>query len=396
VIYQVPYVTDNGGPATAQPAYLQSVRSSEQLSSGRATSWSIVAENFEKVHAGVAPANNVRLGALANVNVGILGGSNRWFYGYWVVEKTPSDQYCEYLLTDLLGIMDLYQWDSGYLNFKYWNPYWAASFLCDSAGLGADWQDFEYFPNQRLYNDWDYKMGTSGGAMLTDLFYRGQHKAGIWYDPIAGQLKSGCPFCRAKRVDGDGEPNYAAHQSAGWNSPGCLAVDIARAGPTGIDIELSADQDYRMPTGWHFTDRLEARKGTIRAGEYADRITVFGEAFDGTPIGLWWEDDDASGKGTYNVNTYIGHRVNHVENDPGLRTWGDVNLKLQELVEKMGSQHLHLSFISMPLDVDVRPGWVVRVWGGTAMGANGKKFRVIDVSPRPDTGRTVLSAHEMI
>jgi hypothetical protein len=419
VVYQIPYITDNGVPALAQLAYVNSVRGGEQLASGRGSTFSVLADNFEKVdkpiRAGVAPANSVRLGALANIRIGwrhMVGNpgaapgvrlitesvsKSRWLYGFWLVEKRPTDQFCEYLFTDLLGLMDLYQWDGGLLNFKYWNPYWAASYLLDSAGFGASWYDLEYFEDQRLYNDWDYSMGTTGGAILTDLFYRGQFKAAVWCDVTEGKIKSGCPYCRAKRYHPiTGEPDYAAHQSGGWNSPGCLAVDILRAGATGIDIELTADQDYRLAANWDFSTELEARKGTLRAGEYADRITVIGQAFVGSSIILNWPDDDATGKGTYDPNTYIGHIISHVENDPGLKTWGEVNAKLLELVQKMGSQHLHLSYISMPMDVDVRPGWVVRCWGGTPKGANGKKFRIVEVFPQPDDGRVVMSAHEMV
>jgi len=302
-------------------------------------------------------------------------------------------------------MLSLSEWDRGRLCFVGWNPALAIEFVLQLYGIGPDWYDIEnlgltlYGGQDPSNQTWSWKAETSVVQILTDLAEKGGRGAAIWYDGSDNKIKTGCKYCRTKRS----AFNWQSHQDNGWNSTGCRAADITRVqGATGrtdgIDYVIIASQaDASNKTSLNFSEDLVGEVQLLRRGQYANRITVVGQAVDGRPLSAYWRDDDAlyeQPDGSLG-DKYIGFPVSRTVTDHNLQTQDAVNLRLVELAQELGAWPFTIH-LTVPMHTSIEPGYVIKIEGGKALEANGKIFRIQNRQHDVRGGRSEILARHMV
>jgi len=413
-IWQEPNITDNGALSFTDIDLPYELSLSSELGTSTSQTYRIVVDNrlaldSDAAEAGESPTADLKPGRVVKVVAG-------WSYtnGYEFTEELGQYQIVvpqrdatlgSFDLTDILGMLALSEWDKGRLSFIGWNPANAIEFLLRLYGIGPDWYDIEdlglkLFVGQDPSNQtWSWKAGTSIVQILTDLAEKGGRGAAIWYDGSDNKIKTGCKYCRTKRS----AFNWYSHQDNGWNSTGCRAADIARVqantGRTdGIDYVIIAGQaDASDKTSLNFSEDLVGEIQLLRRGQYANRITVIGQAPDGRPLSAFWRDDDAlyeQPDGSLG-DKYIGFPVSRVVTDHNLQTQDAVNARLAELAHELGAWPFTIQ-LTIPMHTSIKPGYVIKIEGGKALEANGEIFRIQNIQHDVRSGRSEILARHMV
>jgi len=413
-VWQHPHITDNGEPVFTDIDFPYELSLSSELGTSTAQTYNIVVDNRlsldeEAVEAEESPTADLKPGGLVKVIAG-------WSYTngteittdlghYWIVVPRRDATLGSFDLTDIMGMLALSEWDRGRLCFVGWNPAEAIEFLLNLYGIGSDWYDIEdlgltLYGGQDPSNPlWTWKAGTPIVQILTDLAEKGGRGAAIWYDGSDNKIKTGCKYCRTKRSAFD----WYSHQDNGWNSTGCRAADITRVqGRTGrtdgIDYTIIAGQaDASNKASLNFSEDLVGEIQLLRRGQYANRITVIGQALDGRPLSAYWQDDDAlyeQPDGSLG-DKYIGFPVSRVVTDRNLQTQDAVNLRLVELAHELGAWPFTIQ-LTIPMHTSIKPGYVIKIEGGKALEANGEIFRVQNIQHDVRRGRSEILARHMV
>ena len=413
-VWQYPQITDNGEPVFTDIDLSYELSLSSELGTNTAQTYNIAIDNRlaldeEAAEAEESPTADLRPGGIVKAVAG-------WNYThgveittdlghYWIVVPRRDATLGSFDLTDIMGMLALSEWDRGRLCFVGWNPAEAIEFLLNLYGIGSDWYDLEdlgltLYGGQDPSNPlWTWKAGTSIVQILTDLAEKGGRGATIWYDGNDNKIKTGCKYCRTKRSAFD----WYSHQDNGWNSTGCRAADITRVqGITGrldgIDYVIIAGQaDASDKANLNFSEDLVGEIQVLRRSQYANRITVIGQAVDGRPLGTYWRDDDAlyeQPDGSLG-DKYIGFPVSRVETDNNLQTQDAVNARLVELAQELSAWPFTIQ-LTIPMLTWINPGYVIKIEGGKALEANGEIFRVQNIQHDVRSGRSEILARHMV
>jgi len=201
-----------------------------------------------------------------------------------------------------------------------------------------------------------------------------------------------CPFAEwTKRTSSD----YLTHQDNGWLSTGCLAADIVRAGGTGIDKILYANDPAATET-LNIAQAIEVEETALREGEYANRVTVVGADNRGYPRWWRWEHPSAIAPDATLDTQYVGWPISKVERDEGLESISSVYRRSVDLDGKLYGRHTVLRSVKGSWITDLFPGMVIQVYGAARQGADGKNYRVLGVKPNPRDMATTIMAREMV
>lgn len=371
----------------------------------------VTIENYAGVY-GTHPNLSLREGSLCRATVGtVLSDGNHQFKSFAGIVLTEIDadaRQAQLRFTDILGMMELAVWDRGDLNFKLWNPKEAIRCVFGLYGIPDAWLDLEDL-GEYLIGDWLFN-GQSIRSIASSIAKRGQRGAAIWYDMIAGKIKTGCRFCRTKRTSLD----YATHQDNGWNSSGCVAADLARTG-TGYDAIIYVDA-LQDTTQMLFTEAFSGR-GSRLTGNTANRVTIEGKAFDGYPLRIGMQDNpsisgvtDAGAVTPDNelYKRYIGWRRTQFldatqDEQRGFRTtqklgestWDLLGQQLIEGLNTFGDRGVEVPGVVVPQNTNLAVGQALLAVGGEWNRADGKYFRVTGCQ-HSTNGRSVLTLREMI
>jgi len=333
-----------------------------------------------------------------------------------LVEKPRSPRDVSLILADYFAMLNLFQWDLGDLNFRDWPSDAAIRQLLNYAGLATEAEhlapvqtgfyfDLEYLglslrDDSIEGNRWVYQEGDPVGRIIADIAHRGQALASVWHDYETNKITTGCPYCRTKRTPAD----YLTHLSNGWNSPGCIAADLARA-TDGVDV-VCTTQGVGISGAHSDIISIEVEDSALRAGEFANRITTTGHAPDGSKLRLRFTNNDSLWPDDAIGASYLGWPITHVEDDTALRTWGDVFSRQRDLMAKLQDRHQTIRRMKMPLSIIyegsplvarlLRAGMVIKVYGMAGMGDEGTKFRVLSAQHIFKDMETSILAREMI
>jgi len=324
---------------------------------------------------------------------------------YRVVEAECNAREAEVQTTDLLGVLNLIQWDTGELNARGWHLNEFTEWLLEQAGIGPEQYDIEdldlYVPEDSDRGRWD--IGTSYLRILAEAWEKSSWGGALWYDGSDNKVKTGCKYCRTKRT----LENWYTHQSNGWNSDGCVATDVARAGmeeDLGVDFWLVDSPnvlELTDPAAMSVCKALKVTWKTIsgRKSPYANRIVVVGQADTAArePIVARWQNPTAiyySEVEGIVPEEYVGMVVSHRHEDSKLKTRADVNSKLVELVHELSAWPRTIE-ATVPLLTTAKPGHVARLYGAKYAGANDTKFRVTGVTHNLRQHETTVEGREM-
>ena len=416
-VWQTPDLTDNGEPAFTeidQDVYEASIAG--ELNSNTSQHLNMRVDNRMSTDAvagaaGTPSTLEFRPGRLVKLeggwNYDTELGIQEVTYNlgqYYIVAPERTSREGSFDLTDMLGRLALSEWDSGRLGLRGWNAASAIEFLLQLWGYGPAQYDIEdtgcilssgLDPNN---DSWTWEAGTSIQEILGAIAVAGGRNAAIWYDWADNKIKMGCPYCRAKRT----ALNWWQHQDNGWNSSGCRAVDIARVlafsgHADGIDLVLAASPEVASdPSTMNFAENLTCRVEALSEGQYANRITVWGETLEGYAIGAMWKDRRTLYElpdGTLS-DYYIGFPISHVEQDSTLHTMDAVNRRLVERVMELSTWPDIIEF-DMPLNTALMNGHVVQIEGGKAMGIDQQLFRVQSIRHPFGRARSTVTARIM-
>ena len=393
-LWQWSSITDNGTPAFSEEGLPARLRTDEQLGEDRAGIYELEVENHQLI---TTPADDVRPGALVRLYGGAtLTDDSAVLYdlGDHSVVDIPrgTDGKAEWVLVDPLSMLNLIEWDLGDVDFWDWLVVDAMWFVASSLGYGADDVDFEDLGLRcRGRGRYHYEMGTTAAEILSDLARKGNKNAALWYDTTTGKITTGCPYCRTQRT----ALNWASHNDDGWNSSGCLAADIVRAGVTGIDCKF-----YGHPadgiTSFNVATEINADEGVHRSQQYANRITMLGENDFGTRFMWRWTNQDAIAPTAAPGDEYVGHVISKVVKLDEMRTVADGWAKLLEQRAQLRRRHLNLRSLKATFSPALHPGEVVQVIGGINVGSDAKKFRVVAIAHDPASMASYIAGHEMV
>ena len=413
-IWQEPEITDNGEPVFVDIDFPYELSLSSELGTSTAQTYNIAVDNRlaldeEAAEAGESPTADLKPGRTVKVVAGWSYTGDYEFTKelgqYQIVVPRRDATLGSFDLTDILGMLALSEWDKGRLCFVGQNPASAIEFLLRLYGIGPDWYDIEdlglmLFAGQDPSNQtWSWKGGTSIVQILTDLAEKGGRGAAIWYDGSDNKIKTGCKYCRTKRSAFD----WYSHQDNGWDSTGCRAADITRVqGNTGrtngIDAVIIAGQaDASDKTHLLFSEDLVGEIQLLRRSQYANRITVIGQAPDGRPLSALWQDDDAlyeQPDGSLGEK-YIGFPVSRVITDHNLQTQNAVNVRLAELAQELGAWPFTVQ-LTIPMYTALKPGYVIKIEGGRALQTNAEIFRIQNLQHNVRSGRSEILARHIV
>jgi hypothetical protein len=371
-------------------------------------SYDLVVTNREE-NVGFNPATAIRMGSTMRVTVGAKmadGTLNSFTIGDFVVaEKTFTRKEAGFTLADYLQMLALDKWTDGRLNFRLWTSKFAITWLLNHCGFGEDWYDLEdigtYLTDiSPQGTQWLIDPGEPIGQILAKIAYMGQEKAAIWCDGF--RIKTGCPYCRTKRT----AATLFTHQNNGWNSSGCRAADIARAGGEGVDRTIIALASYDEAS-LIIAEGIDAEETGLRSSEFATRITIGGRDEFGFGIQQTLVNLLASPTDDEPTSAHIGWNINHYQGEDNLKTWTDLFSRALHVFNQIGVRHLNLKRIVLPLTATedhymskaaamLWEGSVVKVLGGRGVGSNGKLFRVIQAAHNLQEMRTTLFVKEMV
>jgi len=411
-LWQNATVTDNGVDApdfAALPApHVLDIHRGIGDMGGVDGSYDLVVTNREE-NVGFNPATAIRMGATMRVTVGARmsdGTLNSFPIGDFVVaEKTFTRKEAGFTLADYLQMLALEKWTDGRLNFRLWTSKAAITWLLNHCGFGEDWYDLEdigtYLTDiSPQGNQWLIEPGEPIGQILAKIAYMGQEKAAIWCDGF--RIKTGCPYCRTKRT----AATLFTHQNNGWNSSGCRAADIARAGGEGVDRTIIALASYDEAS-LIIAEGIDAEETGLRSSDFATRVTIGGRDEFGFGLNYTLVNLTASPTDEDPTADYIGWNINHYQAEDNLKTWTDLFSRAFHVFHQIGVRHLNLKRIVLPLTVTedhymgkpakmLWEGDVVKVLGGRGIGAHGKLFRVVQAAHNLQEMRTTLFVKEMV
>lgn len=392
-IWQTPTITDNGEPTYSALSYPTSISTEESMADGGGGGdYTVELDNWKENYAGIAPASLVRLGAQAKIEMGVSyddASYDTTTLGDFVVVEIPRDNIGMSLqLADPLGMLSLLKWDGKPLNFQYWNSADAIEYMLNMAGYGADWYSLEDI-GAILYGEWEYNAGARYSEIISDIASRGQ-RASVWYDLVTHKIMTGCKYCTTQRTSVD----YLSHLDGGWNSTGCIAADVARAGAGGIDFQYFASTAYNAAS-LHMITKLSASTGALKDGEYANRVHVEGEQSYGGKPWLRYTDYDAIGPSGEIGSGYVGWIINEHVADDSLTSWFPVAQRMYELSDKFTVGGLRLTDFECPMNVALRRGLVIGISGGLNADTHNKKFRILTVRHDPKSAVTNITGREL-
>ena len=292
----------------------------------------------------------------------------------WTLEPTFYDIWAAVPLTDLLGLLRLQQIKSP-MAFMGFQPAIALTFLAQYAGLGPGWYDFEdlgipfWSGSAPTHQPLVFDAGTTVADIMREVA-KIAGNAAVWCE--YNVLKTGCPYCRTKRTSED----WQSHQDGGWNSSGCLAADVARAGPSGVDKVMFANpEDATTPTDPNELLSMEVTRRNIDRWDYANEVTVIGKSANAETIGTTYCDwQKLYGTG----DEYFGWPISHVEvadhlgDDPSR---SKLNSYAQGLYSRLSPNPKWLRATCMA-QTGLRLGHVIQVEGGRRWDLDGEKYRV--------------------
>jgi hypothetical protein len=417
---QDPKLTDNGEPTfTETPLAQQGLSLDAQLVGSTSQHYKLKVSNFlqhnpppegePEPSGGWSASRDFQPGRVVKVEGGWIykilddDSHNTWTTGlgqYTIIDGERGRVSAEFNMTDLLGLLHLIQWECNELNLRGFYVSDALSFMCDMAGIGPAWYDFEDLEEYSYISNSDDTASWKHQSVYADVMKEVARKYGkgsvLFYDHLENKLKTGCPFCRSKRT----KTTWGLHQDAGWNSSGCLAADVIRAGNVnGIDVTLVDEHEVATdPASMDMSLDLKTSFGGLKKDSYANRIWVLGKKNDGSDrlLSASWRNDVAlypAIDGTY-PEAHVGFVVDHSIEDSKLTTQEMVNERKTQLVRSMSTWPLMLEG-TIPWYPSMRPGWVIKIEGGRYAQANGRKFRVLSVKQEPATMRTRIEARYM-
>lgn len=387
-------------PANTQsyvtPAAVKSVSIAEpELGNDTSINADLTIDNVASNYGNTSPSAVLREGSLCRITVGTEftdGSSESVVYNDLILTGISADpQFAQIRFADPLGMAALDVWDAGELNFQLWNPASAIACVLGLRGIPTSLMDLEDL-GMVLVGDWKFETGTGIGEIVSRIAQYAGNSA-VWWDPVARQVKSGCPYCRTKRTSSD----YTTHQDNAWNSTGCVAADIARAGNAeGSDWTLVYDVAQGGTLSLVFAESFSAQ-GSRLTGNYVNRVTAQGTAFDGQPLRLLVQDNKAFGTdGSFDTTRYVGWRKPTVVDVDGEATWASLKQAVLDNKLAYSERGIEVPGVTLPLNIGVRVGHVMTVVGGYHAIANGKKFRIRSVQHDPGSGRTTVGLRQMM
>ena len=318
---------------------------------------------------------------------------------FWIVDADRNAKEGRFQLTDMLGCLGLARWTLGDLCGRGWHVKNFVEWLLESQGIGPDWYDLEDLdPAGYINEDSDkatWKLGTPIGQIIAEALDR-FGGAVLWYDGLTNKLKSGCRYCRTART----AATMAAHRDNAWSSSGCLAADAARWGGYATEDLLLVDMPNVAtdPGSLWLALSTRVRTSPLTGGEYANEIIVRGQSADDTkaPIVGYWRNTRGLYRGEGDVaDDYIGFAVPFVGEDSSLNTRADVNNRLVELVMSKSSWCRTVE-VTTPFLPAIKPGHVMRIEGGKAMGAHDCFWRITKVRHGLKAHQTTLEGREIL
>lgn len=391
---QEPDLTDNGEPAfTEIDRDTYSLSANAELEGGRSEMHQVTVDNRLATDAvaglaGTIPTAEWTAGRELKIEAGWIYDSDgtdeeltTQLGRYYILDPTRTSTEGTFTVADLLARVSLLHWDEGDLCLRGWNAATAIRFLLRLKGIGPDWYEIEdtgaTLPIQLGETDqgWTWPAGTPLLDIIQDIAGTAARNATVWYDGQQHKIKTGCRYCRTVRTPA----NWYSHQDNGWFSSGCPSA-------VGITIVASED-DAGDPSSLNVSQDLAGRVEIINQQQYANRITVIGRARDGRAITARWED----GRTLYDTDSpyFIGWPITKVIEDGNLQTQDDVNRRLVEVSHEL-SAWPSIAEVRIPLHTSIRPGGVIQIDGGKAMGFHEEKFRVQSVTHQPEQAETRL------
>lgn len=420
-LWQPPDLTDNGAPTfTTSTQGVLGFEATAELRDDNAGTQDLEVVNALEVHTppegtvpsgGWSPTHDFRVGRQVQVTrlgwmmTGAAGAevdATESFGYYWIIRPRRGARRGEFRLTDLLGMLALNVWNGETeLNFRGWPVKDALEFAMEYNGIGPAWYEFEdtglTVPGD---DDHCHKRGTSWLKVVKRLVDRG---GDVYYDPLAGKIKSGCRYCRQART----AETLLAHCDNGWASSACLVYDLTRVPGTGVDLPAvlrlpdSATEHSLYPAM-----DFEAEEATLDDKDYANVITVVGRRQTTDRPDTWargpdiiarWRNsavlDWDSSEGGDNSD-YQGWPVGYVDEDNDLNSESSVWKRLAERVAEKGPKAKRPAF-RVPLAPWVQPGMVTTIAGAEAAECEGLKFRIVKVTQEAGRGRTRVGGREM-
>lgn len=200
----------------------------------------------------------------------------------------------------------------------------------------------------------------------------GDHGA-IWAE--GGSIVTGCRYCGTMRTAAD----YQSHHDNGWQSSGCLAADIARAGESGIDQELFCNpEDATDPDALGRMANVRVYRATLDDEVFANWVDVAGEDLDGRPLRSTVYDYGSLYNATAS-NYAGGWKIMRVETDTALRSQSAVSRRAYTLLNDLGEEPLWFSG-DVIADGSLLRGYTVAVKGGADLGISNAKARIVKLS----------------
>jgi hypothetical protein len=237
---------------------------------------------------------------------------------------------------------------------------------------------------------WAPKRGAGLAEFLQELQEKVGYGGAIWAE--LGQVVTGCKYCGTQRTALD----YRSHNNAGWNSTGCAAADVARAGATGIDFYLLGSDAWRssIPEGALIVEGTDARRvDQSLLHKFANLVDITGEDETGQTVrSVQWDYDSYWNPAAENYAG--GFIVPFVESSSGANTQALVNARAGQALNEKSERPIWIE-AEFPSEPSVWRGKVFKVYGWVRQGLHEKKFRVVQVSPpivRSETPTTKVRA----
>lgn len=293
----------------------------------------------------------------------------------WSLEPELEGEHAEVPCVDLMGVINHARVHGQVPIGDGWNLHDYIRHSLQLAQVGEAWCDLEdigvTIPNGTPENPACMpQRGQRFGEWLAHLQDKyGDHGA-VWAED--GQIRTGCRYCGAPRT----AANYESHHDNGWQSTGCLAEDVIRAGASGIDLALFTNpEEVDDPDALGRMTQVRVYTATLDDEVFANWVNVEGEDLDERPLtATVYNSASLATPGSPNYTG--GWKIMRVETDSALRTQVAVARRAYTLNNDLSERPLWFTG-TVIADASLKRGFVVSVAGGDALGIDGVKGRIM-------------------
>lgn len=313
---------------------------------------------------------------------------------FWTVEPTVGARHTKIFTFDALSLLALrhclddHPAGDGQLISDY-----IASFL-HSLQIGPEMRDLEdtglYF---HLCTDWSKRLwypqrAATALEYIAEVQDKAAYGGAIWCEN--GVLKTGCKYCGAKRTSSD----YLTH--TGYDSTGCVAADVARAGAAGIDFYVagSGAEMAAVPSGGVIIEATDvSREDAAIEQSFANVVDVVGTNEQGLQVRSLMADYDSLFTPTDPAYTG-GYIISYADVSSDVQTAGEATTRAARLLDEHGKWPLYVS-VECPYVQNLSRGMVIGIKGWDNLGIDDCKFRVLSyehIISRHEVAKTFMRA----